>query len=372
MFIKPNFNKKIINVSSTFSNFLGNKTDIKTLPILEKELKKDYKNVVFIIFDGFGINPIKINLDKNSLLNKNIKQKLTSVFPSTTTNATTTLMSCKYPMEHGWLGWSVYLDFMDRIVDLYLNQDSYTHEDVDGKKIFKKIPYEPYYKKTNSEYKVNTVFPYFVKVGPVKNNFTYKTTEEMADAIFEVCNKKGKQFVYCYNPSPDNIMHEFGVSSAEAKNTIDNISKTIEDLYAKVDDTLIVITADHGQVDVTDYVEIYKQQDIIDLLEVKPYLESRAAAFKVKKDKEKEFETLFNKYYKKDFKLFKTQTLINKGYWGLKDFDGHKKMLGDYIAVAKKGKMFVFAEDREKFKGHHTSLTQEMEVPLIILSKKEA
>ena len=370
MFKRPNFKKNIINVSATFSNFLGNKTNIKTLPILEKELEKGYKNVVFIILDGFGINPIKINVDKNNLLRKNIKQKLTSVFPSTTTNATTTLMSCKYPMEHGWFGWSVYLDFMDRIVDLYLSQDSYTHEEIDGKKVFKNLPYAPYYENVNTDYNINTVFPDFVKVGPAKSNSVYQTPEEMADAIFNICKKEGKQFVYSYSPKPDGTMHEFGVSSVEAKQITDQVVKSIEDLYEKVEDTLIVITADHGQVDITGYIEIYKQQDIMDLLEVNPYLESRATAFKVKEGKEKEFEKLFNKYYKKDFKLFKTETLVKKGFWGLENFNGHRNMLGDFIAVCKTGKMFVFAEDRERFKGHHTSLTKEMEVPLIILSKK--
>lgn len=370
MFKRPNFNKNIINISSTFSNFLGNKTDVKTLPILENELKKGYKNVVFIILDGFGINPIKINLKKDNLLRKNIKQKLTSVFPSTTTSATTTLMSCKYPMEHGWFGWSVYLDFMDKTVDLYLNKDSYTKEEVDSKKIFNKLPYKPYYETVNTDYTINTVFPGFVKVGPVKNNTTYNTPKEMADGILKVCQKQGKQFVYCYNPEPDTTMHEFGVSSKNAKEKFCEIVENIENLYSQVEDTLIVVSADHGQIDVGGYIEIYKQQDIMDLLEIKPYLESRAAAFKIKQGKEKEFEKLFNLYYKKDFKLFKTQTLVDKGYFGLKEFDGHRNMLGDYIAVSKKDKIFIFAEDRQFFKGHHTSLTQEMEVPLIVLSKK--
>lgn len=370
MLKRPNFKKNIINISSTFSNFLGNKTDIKTLPILEKELKQNYKNIVFIILDGFGINPIKINLDKSNLLRKNIKQKITSVFPSTTTSATTTLMTSKYPMEHGWFGWSVYLDFMDKAVDLYMNKDSYTKEEVNGEEIFKKLPYEPYYKNTNTDYEINTVFPSFVKVGPVENNNVYGTPKEMADAIFDITQKEGKQFVYCYNPEPDSTMHEFGVSSKEAKEKIVEIVKNIEELYNKIENTLIVISADHGQIDVGGYIEIYKQKDIMELLEVKPYLESRAAAFRIKKGKEKKFEKLFNLYYKKDFKLFKTQTLVNRGYFGLKEYNGHRNMLGDYIAVSKKDKMFIFAEDRKWFKGHHTSLTKEMEVPLIMLSKK--
>lgn len=369
MFKHPNFKKSIVNLSSTISNFLGNKTDIPQLPKLKAELLKNYKNVVFIIFDGFGINPIKVNLSKDNLIRKNIKQKITSVFPSTTTNATTSLMSCKYPMEHGWLGWSLFFEELNRSVDIYVNKDSYTKEDVDPSFVITKMPYKPYYLNTKTDYCINTVFPPFVKVGPSENNFYYQTNKEMFDAIEQVCKKDGKQFVYCYNPEPDHIMHDEGVTSKPAKQMIDELSAFVENLYNNTTDTLIIITADHGQIDVGGYVEIYKQEDLLSLLETKPYLESRAAAFRVKSGKEKEFEKLFNKLYKKDFKLLKTQTIVDKGWFGLSDFDNHRKLLGDYIAVSTTNKMFVFADDRERFKGHHTSVTAEMEVPLVILKK---
>lgn len=370
-FKKPNFRRNIINISATFSKFLGAETDKPQLKILEKELKKDYKNVVFMIFDGMGINPMNINLNKNSILSKNIKQKLTSVFPSTTTSATTALMSCKYPMEHGWLAWSVYLDFMDKVVDLYPSCDSYTKEKIDAGLLFEHLPYSPYYLDNKSNYCLNTVFPPFMKIGPVENNVFFENTSEMANAIKTICKKEGKQFIYCYNPEPDSTMHMCGVSSVEAKAQFDDIIKNIEDLYKEIDDTVFVITADHGQVDIGGYIEFFKQEDINELLEVKPFLEPRAAGFIVKRGKEKEFEKLFNKYYKKDFKLYKTQKLVDKNYFGLKDFKNHRKMLGDYIAICKTNKMFIFAEDRHYFKGHHTSLTKEIEVPLIILSKQK-
>ena len=126
--IKPNFKKNIVNISSTLAEFLGCPNDKPTLPILEKELKKDYKNVVFLILDGLGTNPIKTNLDKHSILRSNIKMVLTSTFPSTTTNATTTYLTNKYPVEHGWFGWCMYFEELDRVIDIYLDKDTYTKE----------------------------------------------------------------------------------------------------------------------------------------------------------------------------------------------------------------------------------------------------
>lgn len=98
-FIKPNWKKSNLNISATLASFLGAPNKNATLPILKKELEKGFKNVVFICFDGLGINPIEKNLNNNSLLKKNIKQVLTSTFPSTTTNATTSLICNKQPLE---------------------------------------------------------------------------------------------------------------------------------------------------------------------------------------------------------------------------------------------------------------------------------
>lgn len=67
---KPNWKNSILNVSATLSEFLGNKNDIPKIFLLQKKLKKDYKNVVFICMDGFGIYSIKQNLDRNSFFKK--------------------------------------------------------------------------------------------------------------------------------------------------------------------------------------------------------------------------------------------------------------------------------------------------------------
>jgi len=104
------------------------------------------------------------------------------------------------------------------------------------------------------------------------------------------------------------------------------------------------------------------------MLAYTPYLDARTPAFIVKKGKEKEFEKLFEERYGKDFKLFKSSNLINQGYFGNNGNYGY--LLGDYIAIGTyTHKQFISYENMPRFKGHHTSLTEEMEVPLIILKK---
>lgn len=365
-FILPDYNNCNVNISATLAEFLGAPNKNSTIPELKKELQKNYKNVVFICLDGMGLYPISKNLEKDDFLVKNISRTLLSTFPSTTTNATTSLMLNKLPLEHGWFGWSLHFEKINRNINIFTNKDSWTNENIE-------LDYSPiaeldyYFYNTNTDYEINTVFPNYVKVKKPETNNVYESDEKFFEYINEICNKEGKQFIYAYNPEPDSTMHLYGVSSNEAKEVINNLSKNIEKLYNETKDTLFIITADHGQIDVEDYICLYEDEALMDMLEVYPYLEARAPAFKVKKDKKFEFEKYFNSKYNKDFTLYTSQELIDAGYFG--NIGDKHHLLGDYIAIGTfTHKQAVLTPSMSKFKGHHTSLTEEMEVPLIIIT----
>ena len=316
-----------------------------------------------------GFDPININLDKNSFIRKNIKDKITSVFPSTTTNATTSILTNKMPLQHGWVAWSVYFKELDRAVDIYLNSDTYTKEKIDPNFLSNRLPTSPYYKNAKTDYIISKVVPPYWQDGIPENRYTFTETNVMFKHIKGICETKGKQFIYCYCPEPDYTMHEFGVSSREANKVINDINKHLEELVNSCTDTLFIITADHGHTDVTGYINLYENKELLDLLEVKPYLEARATAFKVKQNNKAQFEKLFKMCYAKDFKLFKSEKLLKKNYFGI--ITENKEFLADYIAVCKTNKVFRFTENHPYFKGYHTSLGSEMFVPLIICKNKQ-
>lgn len=368
-FIKPDFNKNIINISATIAEFLGCPNDKPILPELAAELKKGYKNVVFLILDGMGINPINQNLTDDAFLKKNIKQVLTSVFPSTTTNATTTLLTNKYPMEHGWFGWSLYFEELNRAVDIFLDADSFTGEPIEKGYTKKALPIEPYYFKAKTDYAVTVVAPeYCDNYG--KNRCVWHTLNGLFGHVDKICQREGKQFVYAYCSEPDHVMHEYGVCSEEAKKIINELNCGVEQLCANLTDTLFIITADHGQIDVGGCVEIYKDKELTAMLEWPQFLEARATAFKVKPNCRNNFIKTFNQKYGNDFELFKVEDLIKNNYFGLNTVNEHAKMLGDFIAVGKTDKIIKLTRLSHDFKGHHTSLTAEMEVPLIIIGAR--
>lgn len=368
-FIRPDFENNIVNISATIAEYLGCPNDKPILPELARELEKGYQNIVFLILDGMGINPIEKNLTDCAFLRKNIKRVLTSVFPSTTTNATTTFLTNQYPMEHGWFGWSLYFEDLKRAVDIYLDTDSFTREPVEKGYAKKVLPIEPYYKKAKTDYISNVVVPPYWN-NDEENRRNWKTFDEMFGHIEEICRKSDKQFVYVYCDEPDATMHRHGVSSTEAHQVISTLNSSVEALYGRLKDTLFIITADHGQIDIGGHIDLYKDRELLSMLEWPQFLEARATAFKVKPNRQKEFAELFRKKYGDDFELFKVEDLIKDNYFGGNFVNEHSKLLGDYIAVGTTDKVMNLTEFSHDFKGHHTSLTEEMEVPLIVIGKK--
>lgn len=193
-FIKPNWEQSNISISATLAEFLGSSNKNATLPALKTKLSTGYKNIIFICLDGMGINPIKINLDKTSFLRKNISQVLTSTSPSTTTNATTSLSSNKYPLEHGWFGWGLHFGEINRNIDIYLHADSQTGDKVEySYPIYNNA--DCYFNHTSSDYEINAVIPEYVKTGNLSTRINIENEFELCDAIRKICSKAGTIYI---------------------------------------------------------------------------------------------------------------------------------------------------------------------------------
>lgn len=365
--IKPDWKNSILNISATLAEFLGAPNENATLPLLKEELAKDYKNVVYLCFDGMGINPLEINLPEEDFLRRHVVKALTSTFPSTTTNATTSLATNKLPLEHGWFGWSLHFDEIGRNVDVYTRKDSQTGEEVDWQYPMIDDGDCYFYHATRTDYEINTVFPKFVSCKPEFNHEIHGL-EDIFDAVREICNKKGKQFVYAYCPEPDHFMHDHGVTNPDTKQLLHFISESLQKLRSETQDTLFIVSADHGQIDVAGYIDIRDDEELNSMLLCPLYLDSRSPAFKVKRGKKRQFAKLFTERYGEDFVLFKTRDLIKQGYFG--DRGSYGYLLGDFIASGTyTNKMFIAPKPEVDYKkGHHTALTKEMLVPLIVFN----
>ena len=116
------YNNCLTNLSNSILKYYQVDTFHNSLQYLDKQLiEKNSNHVILILLDGLGTNILNYHLNKNEFLIKNKKKDIFSVIPTTTTAATTTLMSGLNPVEHGWIGWDVYFEDIGKIVTLFTN-----------------------------------------------------------------------------------------------------------------------------------------------------------------------------------------------------------------------------------------------------------
>ena len=89
----------------------------------------------------------------------------------------------------------------------------------------------------------------------------------------------------------------------------------VDKLTKKNKDTLFLIIADHGLMDVKT-VHVFEHPDFVDTFAHIPSFEGRTTTFFIKSDKKKEFEELFNKYYGKHFMLFTKDEVLKSNMFG--------------------------------------------------------
>lgn len=368
---KFDYNNSILSVSNSLLKYYGLPTYHPSLKFLDEKLNKNPQNVILMILDGMGVDLIEKNLPKTSFIRQHLSSSIFSVFPPTTAAATTAFHSGLSPWESGWIGWMSYYKQYDEIIENFRNTAFYS-----GKKLNTPAPmeeilkYETIYEKIvrkNPSLEYHKIFPPFEKGGV--NSF-----EEMCSKIISLTKKNTNPKLFCaYWTEPDHSVHKFGTTASEIKNILTDIDINLQKLNTELNDSLVIVSADHGEIDV-DEIYLNDYPYLCEMFIRPPALEARFITFFIKEDKHSEFHTEFNKIFSSQFKLFSKQDFIKSGLLGsgvphtqLFDF------LGDFIAISTSEKSLRYTTGEKVFaslKADHAGISeQEMRVPLIILEK---
>lgn len=365
MKVKNNYQECLTNFACSIEKYFGLTPKNNTLPYIDQLLEeKKPENVVVILFDGLGSRILDRTLKEDSFLRKHKYKEITTVFPATTTAATTSLQTGLNPIEHGYLGWNVYISPIDKIITLYLNTEKGKEKtDEDFLKIknkyysFKSIPEQIEEKGLG---KGIELFPFQKKI--------YHGLDDMLEKIKEETEKPGKKYIYAYDDEPDHTMHEYGPDSKEVKVLIEERDKKVEKLSEELENTILFIVADHGHKKV-EHIFLKDYPDLLDTLKMTTSLEQRAVSFHIKEDREKEFKKLFNKYFSNDFNLYSKEEVIESNLFGVgEEHPLFRNNLGDYIAIAEESNKCIIASGDEVLASQHAGYSEdEIYIPLIII-----
>ena len=376
--VLPNYQHCILNMITSILKYYHVETKHASLESLDKKLEKRYKNVVFIVLDGMGEHILNTT-SKSGFFSEHQIDCITSVYPSTTTAALTTYYSGKPPYETGWIAWSQYFKEYGRAIDMLSHKESYLKEDISKAKInvFQSVVnYIPIFEKienASKNVKAYEIVPTYSDKRS-KRSIRADNVEEMIENIERLCELSGEKFIFAYSDNPDGLLHKYGTKSEEAKHFVIETENKIKTMCQNLgEDTIVIISADHGHKDIEKSYTLLDYPEILECLYMPISLESRVIGFWVKENRKEEFKKRFNEKFKDEFWLMTTDEFLNKNFlgWGEK----HPKIeefLGNYIALSISGSMIkietFLADGKPVKKSTHCGLTkEEMEVPVIVI-----
>ena len=369
MEIKNNYNDCLTNLACSIRKYFNLDYKHNTLSYIDEILEREQpKNVVTILCDGMGSNILDRVLNTEDFLLKNKLKNIYSVFPPTTVAATTSITTGLNPVETAMLGWDTYFKDIDKVITTFFGS-------LKGDPKHRGIPEAIEYRKKHMITK--TIAEEINEKGEFKgynltpfSNTPYRTISEMYEMIKDKCSEAGKKYIYAYNPEPDSSMHQYGSNNDIVKAIIKEINYQIEKLSNELEDTVIFVIADHGHINV-EHIFLDDYPDIVNCLKRNTSIEPRATNFFIKDDKKEEFVSLFNKYFGEYFDLYSINDVIESKLFG----DGeenpiYRDILGDYLAIAKSNRDFIYGGSTPLLSQHAGYTDDEIYVPLVLIKKK--
>lgn len=367
MTVKNNYNECLTNLACSIQKYFGLNTKHNSIEYIDKLLnEKQPKNVVLMLFDGMGSRILDRTLNENSFFIKNKVKEITTVFPATTTAATTSIRTGLNPIEHGWLGWNMYIAPIDQTITLFLNSEK-GKEGVISEK-FLKVKEKLVQRTITDEINENTQCS-AVELFPFGEN-KYNNLDEMLEIIKSECDKEGKKYIYAYDTEPDHSMHDFGPDDTKVKELIKIRNDKVKQLCEKLNDSIIIIVADHGHKEV-EHIYLKDYPEIMEMLERTTSLEQRAVSFKIKENYKEQFIKEFNKNFGEEFKLYPKSEIIEHHLFGYgEENELFREAIGDFIAIAENSNKCIITDGDEVLKSQHAGYTDdEIYVPLIVIDK---
>lgn len=368
-------------------------------PLIEElwsDLAPGLRRVVLVILDAVGYLAFRAALaeDENLAFNRLIEAgrlvPLTSVFPSTTTAALSSLWTGRTPAEHGLLGYELYLREYGTVANMI--HFSPVHDTARrvllgwGLDPERFLPV-PGLAEILAQHGVTTrvlIHNVFVDSPLSRINFRgaseiqgFVTSADMWVSLRHMLtgHRDERLLVAAYWGSVDGIAHLRGPASEAWAAEIRNLAYSLERefLHALPPDdrqgTLLLITADHGQVYAPPQQAslLSHHPRLRDALLLPPTGESRAAYLYPRHGRAGEVRRYFEKGLGQRFVVLESAAALEAGLFGNgPPASNTTDRIGDLIALARGNNFWHWSEKEIKICGRHGGLVaEEMLVPFL-------
>jgi len=402
--LKPDYSGYCLsNVPSTILSLLGVNPARTTLPkdALGETETAGVENVVLMLFDGLGYRELLRQTGRGffgSLAEKGSVRPITTVFPSTTAAALTTVSTGLTPQEHGLPEWFVYMDELDEVVvTLPFARVGEQGRDTlvgliepkflfDGTTIFERLKREG----VRSLSLTNRALAYTAYSKESRKGsevLPYASASDLAVSLKRRLERaRGRNLFYVYWSYIDTIEHIYGPNTPESEVEASLISHAFQEGFVSklgreaAKKTLVITTADHGQINVVpkDTVYMNRYRKLPSFLArgpsgriIPPWGSARDAYLRVTEDKVDEAKKYLEGKLEGVASVMKTEDAIGKGLFGVNTPSRKFRRRVGNLMVLPHGKKTVWYRYREGdslgLKGHHGGLSKdEMTIPLAV------
>lgn len=346
-------------------------------PPLKFDLGVSSRRIALVLLDGLGFNLFSRVAAADKFRGV---YRISTVFPSTTASALTTLSTGLAPCQHGVVAWSFYLKEAGAVVDALTMSPMLGERDG-----LHNAGYE-----LKALFRAPTIFADMAKAG-VKSRvllprglnggisrilyegaevFEYVSHHDALINAGRFLSQHDAALAYVYIPTIDSVEHKYGPRSEEATATaeglLDDVLKLAERHLKGAD---VLLTADHGHEEISRNEDLTKDSELLRALEAPPFGDPRSLHLKTSIDR-RGLEALLANHG--EFQLMTKEEAVGAGLWGPCE-GGFVDRLGDYLALPGRGLAAIYLfkrknEDPLKFRGHHGGLTEdELYVPLVVI-----
>lgn len=366
--------------------------------------KGEFSHVFLILVDSLGYLSFRRFQKYFSLPKKAIISPLTTIFPSTTAAALSTFATGLLPQEHGLFEWRLYLPQVDNIIKTlpFCFEDSRQQDQLidlgfSPKKIFFSEPtiYQKLARQKVASFTFNhqdyykSAFAKIVQKGakPIPFASLSELLVTLNKTVTKITQKYSKTFTFAYLDSLDSIGHKYGPESLYFEAELAQIAMMINQFLLQFlqknsqSSSLLLITADHGQIQVNPKKTFYLnrfhklKKSLALKADGKPVLATggpRDVFLHLKKEADK---NNIISYLKKNLinqaEVYSTAQALKMGWFGNRQSsEKFQERLGDILILPKNNSTIWLDNGEKKVDklGHHGGLTaEEMLVPLIAI-----
>ena len=391
----------LANLTPSISRWLGG-PDLPA-PVFADTLLEQfaprYKRVVLFLVDALGYNQLTRLMAEGQaeFWQRNLAGAklipLTSISPSTTASALTTIWTGSTPSQHGIIGYEMWVKSLSMVINTIVHSPITFAGDVGG---LARAGFEP----TNF-LGMESVGNYLEARGIESHVFTpasiansglsrmhhvgsrlhgYVAESDLFANLRNLLNSRpnNSKFVYAYWSLVDTLMHHYGTYNERVTEQFKSFSDAFERIFLNQletwarQDTLILLTADHGSLEtpIKPEYDLRSHPDLMAMLVMQPTCEGRLPYLYLRPGQEQAVRQYFDHAWPGQFTLITRQQALDLKLLGQGTPHADlENRVGDLVVISHGDAYLWWANKPNVMQGRHGGLNpDEMLVPLYALS----